>query len=618
MSRLVRRLAAIAPVGLGAILPTALLCAGVARFMLQHFFVHAPFMLDSGWFSAIVYRAGLLPRNPRIACDYAEFYYGVHFSPLLSAFSVLSYVAPLPRLEWYAAVQAALFAPFGIAVYMVARAVEPSTLVRRAPTVAIAALCFSLSGQVLSLVAYPHYEAAIPGLIILMLATTLTGRGGLGWMFLILAATVREDAGLHAALALSPVLYLKWRGTHVPVATRTILRMVAFSIAFSILGIAAQRLAFSHSMSLLNTEYFGTPFYGHLSWSLLASRTRIVLDTHRELYYPLLAAVVLALLRRDPGYLLGWLAAVPWLVVNVTAFEPAKGVLWAYTGFPFLVSTFWVYLYGAVLARPPRRLPAPAMALGFAIVASSSTLGLYSGRPRVLTFIARDMLHARGIDRAAVHELAARLGRFHGAFGKLYVDGAVASVALESLQLEENWYPEVRDVDTIAFHRDTTDQMLGSLIANHLPRCLNVTHTGFWFCTRLALPPDVFDGLSVEAVPAVFAWADRRDLLVDDRGVSLTGNGAVAGRLGRLPAGRYRLSFTLAGPCAVGAAVAALEVRSDTPGGATLGSAAASCGTLAPDELAVEFDATAAPVRYQLTSSTASPLGVTAATIVRR
>src|SRR5678816_4473809 len=76
-------------------------------------------LLDSGWLSAVVYRAGLIPRNPSIACDWATYFYGVHFSPILSVFSLLSYLVPLPRIEWYAVVQGLIYVPIGIAVYCV-------------------------------------------------------------------------------------------------------------------------------------------------------------------------------------------------------------------------------------------------------------------------------------------------------------------------------------------------------------------------------------------------------------------------------------------------------------------------------------------------------------------
>jgi hypothetical protein len=104
----------------------------------------------------------------------------------------------------------------------------------------------------------------------------------------------------------------------------------------------------------------------------------------------------------------------------------------------------------------------------------------------------------------------------------------------------------------------------------------------------------------------------------------LTSGGVVTGRLGQLPGGRYRLSFTLAGRCVVGTAIATLEVTSGTSDRLSLGSATVLCETPAADavapsshELALEFDAAADPIRYQLTSSTTSKLELTSAMVVR-
>src|SRR5262245_8167123 len=199
----------VALVLLVGVLPATLLCVGVAKFILNHFFAHAPYLLDSGWYSDIIYRAGVFPRNHRIACDYAEWYFGVHFSPMLSAFSVLSYASPLPRIEWYALFQGLMFLPFGLAVYAVASRIttEIGPTLRRLPVMVLAAFAFTFHGQVLKMIPYPHYEVAIAGFVCLLLAALAAGRMRASWALFVLALSVREDAGVHTAFALAPLLY---------------------------------------------------------------------------------------------------------------------------------------------------------------------------------------------------------------------------------------------------------------------------------------------------------------------------------------------------------------------------------------------------------------------------
>src|SRR5688572_22339667 len=103
--RLARCLAHHAPFLLVCLLPAALIGLGVARFILNHFFGRAPYLLDSGLLSAIAYRDGVLLPVPRIACDYADVFYEVYVTPVMSLFSAISYVVPLDRIEWYAVVQ---------------------------------------------------------------------------------------------------------------------------------------------------------------------------------------------------------------------------------------------------------------------------------------------------------------------------------------------------------------------------------------------------------------------------------------------------------------------------------------------------------------------------------
>jgi hypothetical protein len=524
-------IARLAPPLVVGVVPVVVLAVGVIHFILLHFFVRPPFLLDSGWYSAIVYRAGLFPLNPEIACDYAEWYFGVHFSPFVSAFSLLSYLAPLPRIEWYALFEALVFVPLGIATYALASRLDPASVLRRLPVTFLAAISFALGGQVLWLVGYPHYEAAIPGFICLTLVALVTGRRRLAWVFVLATASVREDAGFHAALALLPLVYLSWRGVEIRSSRRTIVRMIGVAVAISVFGMAMQKLVF-HSANLLRTEYLGDPAYDHLTTSLVAERAGHFLEQRQVFYYPFIATALIAALRRDARYLLGWAAAAPWFVVNFTAHQDAKGLFLYYTGFPFIVSTFWVYLYGAMLAPAARRLRPGVLEAIFALVCASSTLGWYRGTPIAMRDTVRAMATAPEMNRWAVHGFVGALEAHRAELGRFYVDNAVAAVALEALQREDAWTRGAH-ADAIAFHRDTrheADELLPDIIANHLDACTQILDTGLCVCSRKPLPA-VFEGLAIEVVPSLFVFANR----------DYTG---IRGPLGRLAPGTYELKLT--------------------------------------------------------------------------
>ena len=533
------------------VLPALLLSLGVGRFILNHFFARAPYLLDSGLLSGIAYRSGALMTPPAIACDYATSFYQVYFSPIISAFSAVSYLVPVQRIEWFAFVQASMYLPIGFAVFACA-----SRLRSRLPVTMIAALAFAFSGITISMIAYPHYEAATPGLVCLVLVGVISDRPRLTWTALALAASVRQDGGLHVALALAPVAYLKWRGTEMAPTLRRILLTIGVAIGVAVLEVALQKLLLT-SVDRLGPVYFGSPPYAHLSWALIVERLRDVGTDCQLIYYPFLLTVVLAVVRRDARYLLGWLTTIPWVLLNFTAYDAAKSTFSAYAAGPFLVAMFWVYAYGAYLAPAPRRLRAGVLEAVFALICLSSTLGFLRKSPDAVSRTVRDMVFVQRMNRAQVHGFVAALHAHKAAFGHLAVDDAVAALAQEHLVLEESWPSRIRTTpDSLAFHMHNPGSglaLLPDLIGYGLNVCTHVLETEIHVCTRERLPAETFDGVAIETVPAVLVHSRFRapGIVVEDRGIAVWNGFSLAGTLGKLPAGTYEWMTTLEAPARV-------------------------------------------------------------------
>ncbi|HEY5934380.1 MAG TPA: hypothetical protein VIU61_07095 [Kofleriaceae bacterium] len=551
-----RALERFAPITIAGVLPTVVLCIGIAIYTLNHFFNHAPYLLDSGWYSDIVYRAGIFPRNPRLACDYAEWYFGVHFSPMISVFSLLSYVQPLPRIEWYALHQALMFMPFGMATYLLASRVDRPGLLRRLPVTAFAAIAFTFNGQILKMIPYPHYEVAIGGLICLMLGALVTDRPRMAWAFLILTIAVREDGGIHAGLALAPFLYLSWRGATLPVSRRTMIKMIGVAMVSSVFGIFCQKILFDGA-SVMSIVYLGNPIYSHLSSQVLVDRFWDFYENCQVMFYPFLATCVLAAVRRDARYLLGWAVTIPWFVLNFLASQPQKATFAAYAGFPFVASVFWVYVYGAKLAPEARRLRPIVLEAVFAGICLLATFGMHRAWPAMGKFMEKEVFYLRPSDRAAVHEFVDILGKRRGELGRFHADYSAAAIALESLGDDNGWAPKIPASDAIAFHSESVyrDHLLPDLFTHQLDFCTRIKRTGIVLCTRNRLPAGFFGGLATDVIPSSFVFANslrRRGIAVEPRGVTLTGRVGFDAYLGLLPAGRYELVWTLAteGPAA--------------------------------------------------------------------
>lgn len=590
------------------VLPTFLLVVGIVHFMLNHFFVRAPFLLDTGMLSWLSYHDGVLLAAPKIALDYVEYYYDVYFSPLTSLFSVLSYLVPVGRLEWYVILQASVYAPIGPAVYLVSSRFEPATALRRMPITIAAVLAFAFSGLVLWMIGYPHFEAAMPGLISLMLASLVTGRTRWAWVWLVLAAGVRQDGGIHIATAIAPILFLSWRGREMLPSRRTLILMISAAVAMSVVGMLSIKLFFT-PFPRLAQAYIGSPPYSHLNGPLLAERARLFFEYSRVIYYPFAATCLLAALRRDVGYLLGWISTLPWFTFCFLAVEQVKATFFAYGVGPFMIGMFWCYLYGAHLAPARRRMRASALEAVFVLVCVASTLGMYRAEPAVTKNVTGDMWRGFPRDRAAVHTFVEALHEHRARFGRLLVDGAVATLAMEYLDLSEVWRGVMSDVDTLAFHQASPDavQIFCELIANEFKVCKRIQRTGIVVCTRDSLSADTYAGLAIDVMPAALVAADlppvkRKVIKFEERGVVFQKPDVLTGWLGQLPRGTYEWTMTLVPdePMRLdGSGLATLEVKQ---GGSRLAYATATRDQRA---LTLRFDANDGkqPLTYRLSSS---------------
>ena len=509
-----RRLRELVPFLLAGLLPTAIAFAANARFILSHFYARAPFLLDAGWHSALVHRAGVSLVNPGVACDYARTFYGLHISPILALFSALSYVVPLERIEWYATFQGMVYAPFGLAVYLVASRSEPVRL-RRWLLTALAALAFAFNGPVLSCVGFPHFEAAIAALLCLMLACVATNRMRLASLFLILTLSIREDAGLHAGLALLPLVYLQARGVLKWPSRRALLALVGTAFGASVAAIVLQKSVFSTS-GLFRAEYLGDPPLAHLTLQRVAERLSALATERSCVTIPFAFSLLVAALRRDPRYLLGWLATAPWFLLNLLAYQAEKASFSAYTVFPFIVSFFWVFLYGTLVAPQPRRLPRWQLEGLLTVASVLSVLGMHSSDTRsVIT----GMLETEPQDRKSVRAFVQIVRDRRPELGRLAVDEPISALAIETIVLHDA-LRRTPDPETFLLHRESAvldANVLVDLDRYAIPSCLLVEGTGLVTCTRSATAAEAFRTLRGTPMPAGLALTSFLDVGRDVR-----------------------------------------------------------------------------------------------------
>ncbi len=506
------------------ILPTAISALAQARYIFNHFYFSGPYLLDAGWYSKIIHRSGFIQTNPAIACNYADTYYGIHVAPLTSVFSALSYLVPADRITWYAFFQAFIYAPLGAAFYL-SCSKTPWTAEeqwRRLPIAVLAAIASAFTGQVFFCIGYPHYEVGVAGWICILLASLATGRKRLAYVALVLALSIREDAGVHAGMALAAFGWINERGERRFLPRRTMLLLIASAFVTSVVFVLAQKLVF-HSANLLREEYLGAPTFGHVTAGLIVTRLKFVLTDCLFISVPFFASVLIAAVRRDAHYLLGWAAAGPWFVLNLLAHQEVKSHFDAYTGYPFIVSFFWVYLYGAHLCRRERRIRPIVLEAAFGAASLLSVVALYLWLPGQILAMMKDMVVVAPSNRPSIDQLRQAFDEKPEAFGRLYVDHAIAALAIESMHAGQLVTPGVRDADVIAFRQNSNiaGQVMPDIAAMGMSHCTHLLGTDISLCHREGFVSRALVGIPAEVVPPVLtvAFTNEKGRTAPARGI---------------------------------------------------------------------------------------------------
>ena len=463
------------------VVPSAIAAFAAFCVAYNQFYVAGPPLQDTGQYAFVLWRAGLFPKNPATGFP-VDAYFGLHFAPIISLASVVSYVVPLGRVDWFCLLHALAYAPLAAALV----ALAPRPVRRRdAAVLAAAALVFALDGQALVCMVFPHHEILVSGGLCVLLAGLARGSPRVAWAGLALALATREDGGLHAAAFLAASWLLDRSGRPFPVARELVLRMGLAAVTWSALAFALQHTFFP-SAALMQSEYLGVPPLAHLGWHASGARLVTLLRDAEFVVLPLAATAVIALVKRDARYLLGWLATVPWLVVNLLAAQCLKASLLLYTGFPFIASVLWVGAY----ASHRRVRHGAALA---AVPAAFSTLGLLLSSPETVAYAWH---HAAGLLPAnprALEDLAAELRRRPG---RVYVDPSLASWTVDRLEERDLAADATRMPDAahegIAFFR--TGALWNGSTIDWLARtpythCGRLEGTEVFYCGRDALGP---------------------------------------------------------------------------------------------------------------------------------
>jgi hypothetical protein len=326
-----------------------------ANATLNHFFVFGA-MSDSLWFAGLFWHIDLWMTNPQSLDDRS--YYATHFSPFLYIPGLLSRLVPTDPITYFAAANGVLHgmasAAFAGTVALAARRAALGATAAVLVCLATGVVLIALPLQFLFLI-LPHFEIVLPALLIAFLAALADDRDRLAAVLFVALLSVREDAGLHAAMFL-----LAWAGAQRldgAQVDRRLLGFAACGVLWSIVAFALGPIIAGAKQDIVRGLYLGDPLFAHMAPERILERVLSFARQRTELWWPLAVIALVAAWWRDARLAAGVAAVIPWIGLNVGfGAHPANSMLAFYYAFPLLVAFAWPSLRLLMAPQAPGAL----------------------------------------------------------------------------------------------------------------------------------------------------------------------------------------------------------------------------------------------------------------------
>ena len=311
----------------------------ISNYNLNHWYIHGPYLLDTGWFSFITSNSVFPYINNHPGLGSGGSFLNTHLSPI---FWILSGIKKLffflPDQIYYCLTQGLWVGILAISTFYLI----PNHNKRKAIAF-IAGLFTSLNGITISIIHYPHYEIAIPALIALFFSLWIHNNKLFAFLTLILCLTVREDAGLHIFGLMFTIgfYFLCVRDFE---KSKIYFKFSLFCLFYSIITIIIQKTYFV-SDSALARIYTGNPPYDHINFQFILERIKYYATDLYFIFIPLLTIIIFSIIKRLWLLLLGCFTVLPWILFSIIAIADQAGKLTLYYSFPLMIIFFWPLIF---------------------------------------------------------------------------------------------------------------------------------------------------------------------------------------------------------------------------------------------------------------------------------
>ena len=477
--------------GLTVLVPLALYSLYLG-YNLEYFYVRGAAVYDAGWRAWLSVHAmdWAMPNPPLIGGDFL----GNHVTPILYLSSAIARILPaMPYAVWFSLWFSLWLPLLWGAVYLLLSVVAGLSALRRASI----SLLLTLNGLALSMLGFPHVESFIPPLLIFTLVG-LTQPGAAsraaGILAFLFALSMREDAGMHGALAfVAFALLLGLRAD----SSRRLLVFSGLGIAWGVLAILAQHVLVPAGGQLLQGDYLGNPLFSQVTLRMLVRRLAYWTTARSYIFVPLALMAFMAFRRRDAGLALGILIALPWLALSLIAASPLAGGLWGYYCFPLVLPFLWPLILARLAVAEPavrQHLLTLQIRMGLLSLTCFLALGILPGLGHGGSYDRAPWRHLMPPSAARIRTTQAALRQIEAtpAFRQMIVDDGVASLSMGrtlpgqfTLGLKQ---PGLAVATASAFLRFDTpmpyDAAAEDRLARQFPACRKLPETVLELCLR--------------------------------------------------------------------------------------------------------------------------------------
>jgi hypothetical protein len=439
-------------VGLGV---AALPFAAYSAFILNHFYRFGALLNDSGYIAHMMWRGGPALRVGRAVLDNQSFF-AFHVTPLFTLTSFLGGFVPLAMPQLFAAFVGLSHALLAVGVFWILTGPYGMRSAARMAVVAALAVGFGFDGAALAMVKFPHFEILIPASFILFLIAWSQGRLVLAGVFFAICLATREDAGFQICALLAVLAMLdRWNGIRGRLENGTLIFLVA-GFVYSVAVVLVQRIEFP-VRPLLTANYIGDPPFAHLTWQLVLVRFFGYFLFRTYIVLPALCAIGWAVAAKNPYIVVGYVAFIPWTLLQLLSVNDAIGTIPYHYGYPYLVASFWP-LIGVLLSsrRTGRPINVRGTVIGFAVVVAASFVGVSrqanpSGADLLPSFTSIPSF----TEQSAVEHAILVLRSARAELGRIAAEDGVAALATDDYAESETFWPDTPErPDTVLYFPD--------------------------------------------------------------------------------------------------------------------------------------------------------------------